>query len=415
MFVLSVIKFFRGYVYVHLTGYATERFLNLCGNRNILIWNLKPAPDGYYFYMSADGYKSLKPILKKTKTRATIIKKYGIPFQLFCYRKHKIFPVGIACFAGILYFCSGFVWNIEVDGNSYLSEDTIIEFLQTEGAGFGSRKKTIDCASLEEKLRTEYSEVIWTSVKIYGTKMTVQLQENLLPEEEYETQTDGVSDIVAKEDGIIASIVTRKGTPLVTEAMEVKKGDVLVSGRVDICNDDGDTVQYLYPGADADIIAEVTYYYNEEININYQDKIKTGRTKTNYAMRILDYNFKNPFFKNSFLQYDLFEEPAQLHFADNFYLPVYLVKYQYEEYELVDAVYTKKQAKDIAAVHFKQYLSNLEQKGIQILEKNVMIEKKEQKYVVSGTINAYESIVSYQPAEILEITSEERQQSDESD
>ena len=50
MFVLSWIKFFRGYVYVHLTGYATERFLNLCGSRNILIWNLKPTEDGYYFY-----------------------------------------------------------------------------------------------------------------------------------------------------------------------------------------------------------------------------------------------------------------------------------------------------------------------------------------------------------------------------
>ena len=36
---LSVIKYFRGYVHVKLTGYAPERFLNLCGNRNILIWN----------------------------------------------------------------------------------------------------------------------------------------------------------------------------------------------------------------------------------------------------------------------------------------------------------------------------------------------------------------------------------------
>ena len=67
MFVLSWIKFFRGYVYVHLTGYATERFLNLCGSRNILIWNLKPTEDGYYFYISVDGYRSLKPILNKDK------------------------------------------------------------------------------------------------------------------------------------------------------------------------------------------------------------------------------------------------------------------------------------------------------------------------------------------------------------
>ena len=45
---LSVIKYFRGYVHVKLTGYAPERFLNLCGNRNILIWNLKPCENLSY-------------------------------------------------------------------------------------------------------------------------------------------------------------------------------------------------------------------------------------------------------------------------------------------------------------------------------------------------------------------------------
>ena len=44
-----------------------------------------------------------------------------------------------------------------------------------------------------------------------------------------------------------------------------------------------------------------------------------------------------------------------------------------------------------------------------------MREKADQKYVVTGTVDAYESIVSYQPTEILEITSEERQQPNESD
>ena len=227
MFVLSWIKFFRGYVYVHLTGYATERFLNLCGSRNILIWNLKPTEDGYYFYISVDGYRSLKPILKKTKTKARILKKYGVPFQLFRYRKHKVFAAGIAVSAVLLFYCSGYVWNIEVKGNSYLSEETILTFLQNENAGFGVPKRNINCEELEEKLRSAYSEVIWTSVKVYGTKMTVELQENLLPEEEYEAKDDTPEDIVAKKDGVIAFMVTRTGTPLVTADMEVKKGDLL--------------------------------------------------------------------------------------------------------------------------------------------------------------------------------------------
>lgn len=71
--------------------------------------------------------------------------------------------------------------------------------MQNENAGFGVPKRNIDCEELEEKLRSAYSEVIWTSVKVYGTKMTVELQENLLPEEEYEAKDDTPEDIVAKK------------------------------------------------------------------------------------------------------------------------------------------------------------------------------------------------------------------------
>ena len=114
-------------------------------------------------------------------------------------------------------------------------------------------------------------------------------------------------------------------------------------------------------------------------------------------------------------QFDLTEHASQLHFTDNFYLPVYFETYLYEECQTEEKTYSKTEAAAIAQSRFEQYLANLEEKGIQILEKNVMIEKADQKYVVTGTVDAYESIVSYQPTEILEITSEERQQPNESD
>ena len=58
---------------------------------------------------------------------------------------------------------------------------------------------------------------------------------------------------------------------------------------------------------------------------------------------------------------------------------------------------------------------DLEEKGIQIIGKNVIIKRTDKGYLASGTIEVYESIVSYQPTEIRNITSEERQNADESD
>ena len=77
---LSLIKFFHGFLRIQLSGYSPERFLNLCSNHNILIWDLTNHGDGYEFNISIHGYRQLKPLLKKTKTRLKIVKKNRASF-----------------------------------------------------------------------------------------------------------------------------------------------------------------------------------------------------------------------------------------------------------------------------------------------------------------------------------------------
>lgn len=412
---LSVIKYFQGYVYVQLTGYAPERFLNLCGNHDILIWNLKPCEDGYLFCISVKGFRKLKPILKKTKTKVKILKRVGVPFTTFRYRKRKIFGIGIFFFGILLYYLSGFIWNIEINGNSYLSNEVILDFLAEEECSFGTKKSAISCEQLEEALRSRYDEVIWTSIKIYGTKMTVDIQENLLPEEQYEKKEDEIYDIVAAKDGVISEIITRSGTPLVTAGTEVKAGDILVSGRIEIKDDNGETKEYLYHNSDADVIARVVYSYEDVIETAYTDAVPTGNEQTDYEAVLFKTTFNNPFFRNKFENCNVTSNTTQIHVTDNFYLPIWITEQHYQEVEKVDKTYSESEVRQIATKNLNNYLADLEEKGIQIIEKNVIIERKNQKYVARGTIEVYESIVSYQPTEISNITSEERQSADESD
>ena len=416
MFFISIIKFVRGYVYVHLTGYAPERFLNLCGKHDILIWDLKVVEDGYLFHISMEGFKLLRPILKKTKTKVVILEKKGLPIYLFRYRKRKIFVAGLFLCIAMLFYMSGFVWNIEVCGNSYLSEETILLFLEEKEAYFGTKISKIDCAALEEQLRSDYPEVIWTSIKIYGTKMTVDIQESLLPEESYKVSSEEICDIVAAKDGIITQMITRQGTPLVTIGNEVKQGDCLVSGELPITSDYGEVIAYIYECADADIIAQVQYAYQETISKVYQEKIYEPETLKNYIFQIGDIILKNPFIKEPDGLYDVTVEAIQLKLGANFYLPVYFKKITYNSYELEQKEYSEGEIKLLAEQYFLQYLQKLEEKGIQIIGKNVMIKKASQnKYLVTGTVDVYESIVSYAPTEIREITMIEGQEENESD
>lgn len=412
---LSLIKYIRGYVYVRLTGYAPERFLNLCGSHDILIWNLVPCEDGYEFCISVEGFKSLKPILKKTRTHIRILKRRGLPFTTFRYRKRKIFGVGLFFFGVFLYYLSGFIWNIEITGNSYLSNEVILDFLEEECCSFGTKKKNISCETLEEALRSRYSEVIWTSIKIYGTKMTVDIQENLLPEEEYASKATAACDIVAAKDGVITEMITRSGTPLVAAGAEVKKGDVLVSGCVEIYDDNGETADYLYKSSDADIVAEVIYLYEDMIAGVYTDTQPTGQTDTNYTFLIGNISLRNPFFSNSYEYYERTADTTQIQLTDTFFLPFFVTREEYREVTYEKKIHTEREIRQIAEKNLGNYLKDLEEKGIQIISKNVIIKRTGKDYLVSGTIVVHENIVSYQPTESNRSMSEERQNADESD
>ena len=67
--ILKVMKFFRGYLLVRLTGYSPERFFNLCGNADIILWNMEQTEEGYTFYISLPAFRKLKPMLTKKRNQ----------------------------------------------------------------------------------------------------------------------------------------------------------------------------------------------------------------------------------------------------------------------------------------------------------------------------------------------------------
>ncbi len=89
------------------------------------------------------------------------------------------------------------------------------------------------------------------------------------------------------------------------------------------------------------------------------------------------------------------ETRNQLRLCDSFYLPVYFVQREYEEYETRQLTYSQNEAVDYAKKNLAEYLKKLTQKGVLILEKNVMIKKGKNKYTVSGSITVLENTFQY--------------------
>ena len=66
--------------------------------------------------------------------------------------------------------------------------------------------------------------------------------------------------------------MTRNGIPAVKAGSKVKKGDILVSGRVEMKNDAGEVTGYRYREADADIKGEYIQQYENTAEREYPVK-----------------------------------------------------------------------------------------------------------------------------------------------
>ena len=129
-----------------------------------------------------------------------------MPFFFQKSRKRKAFFLGVLLFVGLLYLLSCFIWNIHVDGNYANSTYSILEFLETRGIRHGIPKSRVDCAEIAAAIREEFSNVTWVSAKMEGTRLILELKENVdgYRADESPAEDQSPCDLVAAEDGVIA-------------------------------------------------------------------------------------------------------------------------------------------------------------------------------------------------------------------
>lgn len=402
--ILWLYRFVRGYLVLTLRGRNCARFLNLCAGRQIATWNLTVLDReriSVCVFLS-DFYK-LRPLLKKTRVRLLIQQRVGLPFVIHRYQKRVVFVGTFLAMAVCLVFLSTRIWRIEVVGNSSLGEETILEYLKQQGISYGAGRNDIDNDALELSLRQDFEPVIWASVYETGTRLTVRIQEKLAAEKETAVSQDPCTDLAASQDAVIYSIITRSGTPLVKAGDTVKSGDLLVSGRQEILDDNGEVKEYFYQSADADILGYVTLPYEDSVPLERVVSERTGKVHRSYFLRVSGIRLSTPKLFAGFDCSESCEETWQLCLPGSFYLPVYVGRTsEFEQSQKKEPV-SLEQAKKEALSHFSQFLSDLEENGVRIVDKNVMIDKKKDRYKIYGKLRVCEDITKRVPTEKKEV------------
>lgn len=401
---LQFIQFLKGYVCIRVWGYSPERFMNLCSNHDIFLWDIKNCGEYYSMCVTISGFYMLKGIVKKTGTKVAIQKRCGLPFLVPKMMRRKIFLSGLIGSLVFWMWMSTFIWAVQVTGNYSVSEDVFMDFLKQYDVYVGMKRKDVNIEELEKKIRQEFGIVTWTSAKIDGTRLEIQIKENEVDSgvdkeetgnkaagEEGEGQGNEFgSDLLAEEDGKIVSMVTRAGVPQTTVGAEVKKGDVLVAGSVPVYNEDATVRRYQYYDADADVFISRNLNRTEELPLAYQKKEYTGEEKKEFFIVIMEKEFILRIGKVKYENYDKVTDKKQVKLLDNFYLPVYYGSSMNREYVLTDNIYTKEEVKNIFSERLMKFVSDLEEKGVQIMKKNVTIDKKNKKWQMNVELQIVE-------------------------
>lgn len=370
------IRFVRGYLVIRLGGDYMERFFNMCRMHNIDLWGIKRENDICICEAYASDFLKMPPLLRKTGTRANVVKKRGLPFYFPFFKKRIIFFVGVILCLAMLNYATRYVWAVEYVGNLQISDDELSDFLEQEGIHYGIKKEDINCEEKEKKLRAMFQNVTWTSIYFEGTKLYIEVKENEKSEPVDQIITG--TDIVADEAGTIISIVTRNGVPRVKAGDTVEKGQILVSGGVPVYDESQSIINYQIYDADADIYIRTPIEYTCSIKSSYPVTHYTNNTVHTGFAQILDHQFDLLFLYDFFQKepsalYETVTEKKQVVLLDNIYLPIYYGEIDRKEYYIQYLTYTQEEMEQKLLDNLEKFIIGLEEKGVQIVEKNVKI------------------------------------------
>lgn len=179
--------------------------------------------------VSYRDYKKLKKAAK-SKYKISMIKEGGAAFLFRSLLKKKLFLAGIGIFVLIAGWQSLFIKEIDIVGCRHVPEEELRAFLRRENLYEGCLKG-FDCDDIERKLFKNFPEVVWARVAYDGNFVRVEIAETEKPMPE-EKDRSFFCDIVAKKDCYIEEILPYNGESACEKNDFVKKGDMLISGRI---------------------------------------------------------------------------------------------------------------------------------------------------------------------------------------
>lgn len=378
--IVPFLKYAGGFVKFRVTGDFPERFLNQLAANRVPFWDIGRSKEGITLSVRVTDYKKLRKIRGKNRIRTKVLERKGLPFTLKKYRLRVGFFAGLVLFFASLWFLSGFIWNVNVTGNSTLSEKEIIAACEELGLYEGCRASSLDPKSLRTRLALKLDNIAWASVNIEGTTATVNISESL----DTEKSDNAPCNLVAKTDGIIKRLEVTEGTIVTTVGQTVKAGDMLVSGVTEY--KDGNTS--LGPSS-GKIYAETGRTISYLATFVQTEKVYVGDPETRSVLTVFGLDI--PLYLGSLKGNFETTTEVEKFGTDGAFLPLRLTETTFKRVDVRAFEISEEVAKELALSKLAE-MEQTELEGAEILSKNVTTEVSEKGVRITAEYTLLENI-----------------------
>ena len=280
------------------------------------------------------GEKELKKLLKlKTVNKIEVIKSYGKLRikQLFFQNRLLLFTLVGGYF--FLLILARLIFSIDIIHDNKEIRKLINEELKSnnlEKFKFKPSYKKLDKIK-KGILNNHRDKIEWLEIIEVGTKYIIRVEERKIIKSKEEVI---FQDIIAAKEGIIIKIEADKGMIVKKNNDYVKKGDIIISGKITNNDNLANMVK-----ANGKVLAEVWYNVRVELPLVRKEIKETNNIKDVYQFQIL--SFKLPLFDfNPFKD----KKVTSKVIASHPLLPIKLIKAHQQELYITDYLYTESEA-----------------------------------------------------------------------
>ncbi|WP_171051719.1 sporulation protein YqfD [Alteribacter natronophilus] len=287
---------FSGYVRVKVEGTYPELFINRCGERKIMIWDIRQAGEKTYICsVLLDDVKHLRPVCRESGCKIRFLERHGAPF---IWRKMLVrtgFVTGAAAFIAILFLMANMVWNVEIEGASPAVEHEIRQKVDELGIKTGQFQFRLPPPEIiQQEISDQIPDATWIGVTIRGTTYHFQVVEKELAVKE---PPEAAGHLVADRKAVIHRLFVEDGSAVVKANDVVQKGDLLVAGLI------GKEGKEQRVAAKGEVYGEVWYRAEVTVPLEQQYFAVTGETFSKHKMNVADWTvpvwgFGSPEYEN---------------------------------------------------------------------------------------------------------------------